>query len=676
MEMPRRKKTTAISDTIEVGLLNGEAAAGPSNQSSRKRKRANLAEDKNASKRIATENNPPPPNINKPSKLNRPQIYVRINEQKRGQDIFAAPSSPEASRRKTRKRGTFSSNQQPMGEEGEEGEEGAANALMTSPAFRTRSYDKNTTRNAADTSRKTSRVNQTRKQRQPLNSPTSSGKHEKPSGEKSARNTNSHRIPAKMSTIGRSTVPVARQTAQESEPDQDQVAKDRKEETVAKNVQHPPLKRNPQKRGPRKQAQRLANGIGDEGTAVEHHEDPGEPDSNYVPPEADEVEASGSAAQIYEMASSVYNCKKYWDRLLEAARTYHEDSAKSKLDHTRDILRLISAIKEAYTSMRSDPAADTEVLNRKVDGYIVRLAESVRHTRQTGVTKTDRSQINEIYLSIIPSLAFLLKKTLITRLSNGALGALARAELVSILKPSIRLCEIASYWNLRPSFEVGVLRGTRTAIKPTLVTLSEIYRDPPLSAAEIEEQERIKQQRRDEVRAYDEAVEARERMIKRSAEQAIRERREIAALQMMPRTNVIDIDDIDLNETRRIKSSSKPATVSGNGIGAHKPSLPPVFNQSDPRMDDRMAREQTEDIPGPTGHEWADEEDATLIAGLERFTGRNRFLEIADEYGAKGGALEARDVDEMMQRAAYYKQSMLSRIKKPEQWTWLLSVDS
>jgi hypothetical protein len=95
-----------------------------------------------------------------------------------------------------------------------------------------------------------------------------------------------------------------------------------------------------------------------------------------------------------------------------------------------------------------------------------------------------------------------------------------------------------------------------------------------------------------------------------------------------------------------------------------------------------MLRERTEEIPGPMAQEWNEEEELALLAGLERFTDANRYLEIDAVYGCAGGPLSSRDVDELMQRARHYKQTMASHIEEEREkvgnvdgWAFLLSVE-
>jgi hypothetical protein len=96
----------------------------------------------------------------------------------------------------------------------------------------------------------------------------------------------------------------------------------------------------------------------------------------------------------------------------------------------------------------------------------------------------------------------------------------------------------------------------------------------------------------------------------------------------------------------------------------------------------QVSRERTEDIPGPMARRWSEEEDSALLIGLEEFTDANRYLEIDEVYGSADGPLRGRDVDELMQRARFYKQSMASHIEEErekvgnvDRWAYLLSVE-
>ena len=80
--------------------------------------------------------------------------------------------------------------------------------------------------------------------------------------------------------------------------------------------------------------------------------------------------------------------------------------------------------------------------------------------------------------------------------------------------------------------------------------------------------------------------------------------------------------------------------------------------------------------------DWSKVEDRALLHGLEIFTGADRYLEIDRVFGSSGGPLSGRDVDELMQRASFIKQSLASHVDEQRQrvgnvdhWAFLLSVE-
>lgn len=377
--------------------------------------------------------------------------------------------------------------------------------------------------------------------------------------------------------------------------------------------------------------------------------------------------------QAFERASSLYDCKECWDRMLEVARKHvDEGNGEDRAPRIQELIEHVKNIKLAYRAVRQADGAIPKNSKSEIKNHIQAIRDTIGLIKNTK-KKEDDQTIEGIYVEAIPKMVMLLKTVLVTRSVQGGLSMSSLEELKQLIDATITLCTKAKNWKPWPKMlEPNVWANTEIMIKTSLKGLREAYGIAQAELIHEEEEEvrkfeeaQIEQKRQTlaehaaKFKAQDDEVAKRARDRKRDREQE-RNRRGVNGVGQL--ADVFDIDDLVMND-----SSSAPA----------------VAGQLSPARDvPRKLRERTEDIPAPMQLNWREEEDRCLIMALEEFTDENRYLDIDKKYGSDGGPLSRRDVDQLMQRALFYKQTMASRIEADREevgnvdcWAFLLSVE-
>ena len=673
---PGRPKSNA-AHVESVNILNGEVPAENDPKSSPKRRKRDGADEKSpAAKRRVLEGSGEESRVRRRStRLSRPsastaQLRSDDAEQKQSRDPFEVPSDPlrnstPPSPPKPKKAMNSPRKAKPVPNEKtsafevEEGEEGAANPLMTSPASNTRNIHKRvgSIGQARDGEKLTVDIQPVKKlqRRQRLLHGTK---------RKTEVLLNSRTVlseVAEKSSV-RHDAPV----------EQEQLAAGASAEGIGTLRNQPSTNDAPQ--------------------ADENRSSPGEePDQpvgrQSVDGESDEAPQLLGTKEAFERASGLYDCKRSWDAMLEANCENLDDADKgSQGPEIRELDDLIKRAKLAYRAIRHVEGADMEDKDYEIEELLVDIGRSVQ-TIQPGKNREKNSRlIKHIYVQGIPKLVQLLKAALVTRSLSRELSIPSLKELVYIIDIALKLCVKARHWHPRPKLEDGVKGTTRNVVKRSLEALRKAYTEAQYESLDEEEEEVRKAEKRQALADHVAKFLAREEERKKRAEDNKRERYRARSRRNLNGHRVqareFDIDELGLNDaspalaltgTRRILPWRE------TGVVAARQSL--LRNGPAPSTAEnipRISREQTEDIPGPMGLQWSKVEDTALLDGLERFTGANRYLEIDEAYGSPGGLLRGRDVDELMERARFYKQSMASHIEAEgvmDRWAWLLSVE-
>ena len=675
---PRRLKS-GVNTAETVDMLNREVP--PENNPSKKRKIGSTNENSPAAKRRAIAR--PMEDIQaqrKSTRLARPTSFKELHRsgsagRKRDRNGFDGPTSPppsvkitKAVNRQGEARPVLDGNNNAFA--AEEGEEDATNPLMRSPAKSTRSYDKEI-RQAGKAGDGESIIVDT----QPVQAPQRKQRLLK----SRARVTNSAlNRPISEPAKSRSTLPrpSSRATAAEEEGG---------EEELGAGV--------PEHESSIEGDQTLSNDTSQE--RQDHTAAAEEPldsvEDQRMDDQPEEVARPSRTKEAFARASSLYECKKSWDSMLEAVRdNLDEEDQDNRAAEIRDLAGLIDAAKLAYSAIRRADGAIMEDEEDEIEELLDDIGERIRTLRVTNDRKRNSRLIRDVYVQGIPKMAHLLKYALVTRSLKEEPSIASLKELVKIIDATLDLCVKAYRWRPRPVLEHGVKKRTRNVIKMSLEALRTAYIAAQHDSLDDEEEEARKVEKRQALAEHVAKFLAHELEKKQRAEHNRRERNHDRNRRhtngTLLQATTFDVDQLDLDDVMPAPAlnglkRSQPRTETGV-VAAWRPLASNIPVRPLARHVPQVSRERTEDIPGPMARRWSEEEDGALLRGLEEFTGANRYLEIDEVYGSANGPLKGRDVDELMQRARFYKQSMASHIEAErekvgnvDRWAYLLSVE-
>jgi len=261
-----------------------------------------------------------------------------------------------------------------------------------------------------------------------------------------------------------------------------------------------------------------------------------------------------------------------------------------------------------------------------------------------------------------------------------------------IIDATHSLCDKACRWRPRPTLKHGVKQRTRTEILPSLEALRAAYTQIQYERLDEEEEGAQEAEEAEKAARRQALADHIARFLAEEEEKEMRAEHNSRAItydghtsQANSATRALDIDDLGLDDTTPPAAPNRTRQRlpwRETGVAAARQARPSMLSQTSGTEDAaRPSREPTEDIPGPMAPDWSDVEDEALLRGLEIFTGPDRYLEIDRVFGSSGGPLSGRDVDGLMQRASFIKQSLASHVDEQRQrvgnvdhWAFLLSV--
>lgn len=665
-----------------VGILNGDVPPGSSvTPSPKKRKRETEDESPTTKRRSATKSAQEVSETRKSTRLSHARATTQQQQQrssetgqKQSREIYEVPSvDPPHSSRTTRlrktaaKAGRDDNNASPV----ENVEEDAANQPMTSPSANTRNYAK-----------RGGMVKQVQDGEDPVADAQPIKRGQRPQRVLTSGIRTRSNILLKPQSVpsGATQQSSAPEHALEEQPTPDAVISGPEKVIRRTQASTNEVSQDQQDRTPLPPEEPLST-VETQSTDDQHRE------TAYV----------ASTEEALEEAFSLYNCEKRWDMMLKAAReNLDNDDRANQAPEIRRLVSLIKKARTAYRAIRNGDEGNAEDKESKIGEHLMDIKERIRTIRPTPGARKESRLIKDVYVQGIPKMVTLLQTVLVTRSMDGELSIASLKELVTIIDATWSLCDKACRWQPRPTLTYGVKGRTRTEILPSLAALRKAYTEGQVGRPD-EEDEKAQEAAEAEKAAKRQALAdhvarflAEEQEKRTRAEhnnRAItRDRHRRSTNRVDSATDFFDIDNLDL------KDASPAAAPNGigrslprreTGVAAAARAVP--WRLSPPSATGDVAqrsREHTEDIPGPMAPDWSQDEDTKLLHGLEIFTGANRYLEIDRFFGSAGGPLSGRDVDELMQRAKFIKQSLASHIEEQRErvgnvdhWAFLLSVE-
>ena len=377
-----------------------------------------------------------------------------------------------------------------------------------------------------------------------------------------------------------------------------------------------------------------------------------------------------------EIAVQLHGCNNDWTNALLAAAEIVRDRGSSILGSTlgRGCEREFRAMTTAYERMTREEGpwrrlAPTE--RETLDRLIVRCEDLGKQTvAPNGRRNPERKEIvKDIYEHLIPCALKMAKWALKARFRNETLSRQALTEIHEVLEIAYDLMETARVWRPRPNLDNGVKSKTQMEIKPRVAFILEKYQGvihesgrtryvDDLAARAAENRARQEAQHRE----WQESVRSRYGRGRSSAPGSTTG----AGWQpsSTPQSALVDIDDINVEED--------PAA------GRHHSRQAPPVEDATQAKRPRAQREATEEIPAPSEPPLSEEDLGTLIRALRkfRFNLETRWEDIMDGYGGLGGPFAKYDLDEVVAKAKWLKQTMASQLDNEldDSWDFLRSV--
>jgi len=393
----------------------------------------------------------------------------------------------------------------------------------------------------------------------------------------------------------------------------------------------------------------------------------------------------------FEQQARLHGCGEYWKKMWKAARKNRATVIKPETSTIAKFEKLIKSAIESINEAEEEDSADMEeIKDRVITARLCWIEKASTSIRRTESAADNSKLIRDLYTVAIPSMVFLIKNIVKFRFENGMLNSEALREVTDLMNSAHHLCMTAFHWKPRPASLDGVLGNTRNRITVNLANIRKAYLDAkqtldrPLIRREklmileknrrgIAERNRLK--REEEQREREEYRKSRAvDLVRQKNGSPNRQRSNPPRLDSIQPAgeqvsdDIINIDDLDFESDHRINVYRPHSN--------HRSSA--VVRGKLPKRPSRMGqRERTPDIPAPVPAtpEWSEDEKVALLNGLEEFTGSDRFERILDAYGSADGPgwLAKRDLDEMMQQAKFFKQTMAGQLED-KRFDWLRSV--
>ncbi|KIW59270.1 hypothetical protein PV05_03727 [Exophiala xenobiotica] len=371
-----------------------------------------------------------------------------------------------------------------------------------------------------------------------------------------------------------------------------------------------------------------------------------------------------TAMRGIETAAQLYECGPAWEEALVGAAEVVERRAHTEPTSTpgRAVARPLKILIKAYKRLgRVEPEALSQNIrtireNRRIfkercehiSSYKIR--PDMTHDRQR------KKMVRDIFEHLVPDSMKLAKYVLRAQFQDGDLSPTALKDVVRVLQITMLLVKSANVWLPRPNFDNPNKSIMKSEIAPNVAYIIRRYSD------EIAPEEFEKYRNDLEVKQRAELQRLMSRFECKRAAVRERYRRHATRTNQHPESEVIDIDELDVDDQHRANDDHGATAVQTlSDRGSHR---------SQPR------REPTEEIPAPPPLAMDDKEKIVLLHALQVYTSGTRFQDIMDAYGGDGGKLSRFDMDQIMAQARFFKQTMALQLQdqSDRQWDFLRSV--
>ncbi len=179
-----------------------------------------------------------------------------------------------------------------------------------------------------------------------------------------------------------------------------------------------------------------------------------------------------------------------WDKVSETAKSVHKTKIK-----TKSIKELHDEIKEAkslYERLKAIEGLDHDALkglNEELQESLYSIEDQINDISEHNTLEKKSETIKDIYGRAIPAMVVLLERALSLRTSQprGLRDFHALEEIIRIQDMTLRLCEKAKSWKVKPNTVNPIIKPTTSVIFPYIRDMRNKFFFPKLNVLRVRE---------------------------------------------------------------------------------------------------------------------------------------------------------------------------------------------
>lgn len=228
---------------------------------------------------------------------------------------------------------------------------------------------------------------------------------------------------------------------------------------------------------------------GGEGQAVDQNTAQESNDSDEADQSSEDEDIASDCEEEDEPAFELFGGTKYWNQIIEGARTVGVSRLKDNVVSKRpkittntgqDLVELLQEVESMYKEISSSTgsAADTETVEHNLQSRLEDLEEIIHGLSESNAPEHDRLKsllVQDVYAHAIPATVLMLRAALRCRTESYSEpnDTETLKEMVRIQELIIRLCDKARRWKAPPLTKRPIMGPVANKILPYMRDLKE-----------------------------------------------------------------------------------------------------------------------------------------------------------------------------------------------------------
>ncbi len=201
----------------------------------------------------------------------------------------------------------------------------------------------------------------------------------------------------------------------------------------------------------------------------------------------------GNQDGIAEENRDLLGQHREWDKVLKTAKSVHRTELKT--ERIKDLIHEIKEARYLYKSLEASGGTDHDalvVLNEELQDSLDSIGTHINDISEHNALSQRSKTITDIYGRAIPAMVFLLERALSLRSSQprGLHDFHALEEIVRIQDMTLRLCEKAKSWKVRPNTAHPIMKPTISVLLPYIRGIRNKFYYPKLHLLRVREKVR------------------------------------------------------------------------------------------------------------------------------------------------------------------------------------------